>query len=101
MPGEHKPSTIAEIDVARPMRGRRLAPYLLSLLTKTHPEDPHIDLEVYEGNERATAFYRKLGFSVDRNVPLRRGKVYAGQWITMRTTGREFFDKLPALLPPV
>lgn len=98
MPGNHKPTTIVDINVARDMYGTTLAPHLLALMQETHPQDPRIDMAVYEGNHRSQAFHGKLGFVLDEHVPPFAGAVYEGQWVTMCTTGETFAANLQAIL---
>lgn len=94
----HKPTHIAEIDVARRMYGKKLAPHMLATLRETHAEDPRLDLEVYEHNERSKRFHEKLGFKIDETIEPKNGEVYEGRWLTMATTGKVFSSHLSKLI---
>ncbi len=96
----HKPTYIQEIDVARAWRGKGLAAHLLNLLDTTHPDDPRISAEIYEGNLRSQEFFGKLGFVIDTSVKRTNGEVYKGRWLTVATTGQTFTSRLAALIRP-
>ena len=97
----HRPSYLAEIDVAEHMRGTGLAPFLLSLTTETHPQDPEIHLGLYRHNIQSRKIHEgKLGFTPYKPPRFRPGEVYEGEWEMLHTSGKKFLQRLPRLLPP-